>query len=60
MTKSDLTYVTYLGDGVYAGFDGHQIWLAVNQSDFFSIALDRDVTRSFAAYAHSVWSGEKP
>lgn len=33
----------YLGDGVYASFDGNQIWLDLRgQDDFTKIALDQD------------------
>lgn len=32
MNKED-GYLTYLGDGVYATFDGYQIWLKTQYSD---------------------------
>lgn len=31
---------TYLGDGVYASFDGYQIWLAVNHHENNVVALE--------------------
>lgn len=35
---------TYLGDGVYAKFDGYQIWLMLNSHDSEPlIALEPDV-----------------
>jgi len=33
----------YLGDGVYASFDGYQIWLAVNNHENKVVALDSSV-----------------
>ena len=34
---------TYLGDGVYASFDGFQIWLAVNHHENKVVALEPSV-----------------
>lgn len=34
---------TYLGDGVYASFDGYQIWLAANSADNVVIAIEPGV-----------------
>ena len=34
---------TYLGDGVYASFDGYQIWLAVNHHENKVVALEPSV-----------------
>lgn len=45
---------TYLGDGVYASFDGYQIWLHVENSesgDKWRIALEPDVFRKLVEYA---------
>lgn len=42
----------YLGDGVYASFDGYQIWLAVNTPDNDVIALDSDVASALMRYIH--------
>ena len=33
----------YLGDGVYASFDGYQIWLAVNHHENKVVALEPSV-----------------
>ena len=41
----------YLGDGVYASFDGYQIWLAVNHHDNKVVALDPDVFAKLCKYA---------
>jgi hypothetical protein len=41
----------YLGDGVYASFDGYQIWLAVNHHQNKVVALDPQVAAAFFAYA---------
>jgi len=42
---------TYLGDGVYASFDGYQIWLAVNHHENKVVALEPEVFASLCAYA---------
>jgi len=46
---------TYLGDGVYASFDGYQIWLAVNHHSHKVVALEPDVMSSLLDYARSIW-----
>ena len=50
---------TYLGDGVYASFDGYQIWLAVNHHENKQIALEPKVMEALLAYANRVWGGDK-
>jgi len=40
----------YLGDGVYASFDGYQIWLAVNHHTNKVIALPLEVMEALIAY----------
>jgi len=40
----------YLGDGVYASFDGYQIWLAANDPGDKVIALDPKTFRSLIEY----------
>ena len=40
----------YLGDGVYASFDGYQIWLAANHHDNKVIALDPHVMAALSRY----------
>ena len=45
----------YLGDGVYASFDGYQIWLAVNHHENKQIALEPRVMESLMRYAEKVW-----
>lgn len=49
---------TYLGDGVYASFDGFQIWLAVNHHTNKVVAIEPKVMRELLAYASRVW-GER-
>jgi hypothetical protein len=45
----------YLGDGVYAGYDGHQIWLwADRDGQRHSIALEYDTLTAFARYGADV------
>jgi len=41
---------TYLGDGVYASFDGYQIWLAVNHHENKVVALEPHVFQNLCAY----------
>ena len=46
---------TYLGDGVYASFDGYQIWLAVNHEDNIAVAIEPHVMDMLVQYANAVW-----
>jgi hypothetical protein len=48
----------YLGDGVYASFDGYQIWLAVNHHENRQVAIEPKVMRQLLAYASRVWGEE--
>ena len=41
---------TYLGDGVYASFDGYQVWLAVNHHENKQVALEPHVFQNLCAY----------
>jgi len=41
----------YLGDGVYASFDGYHIKLAVNHHENHAVALDPDVMDNLIAYS---------
>lgn len=50
---SKLTQRQYLGDGVYAGFDGYQIWLWTLEGD--SIAIECQVMNALARYARYHW-----
>lgn len=53
MNKED-GYLTYLGDGVYATFDGYQIWLKVGHSDrTMTIALEPETYHALVDY----WTG---
>jgi hypothetical protein len=45
----------YLGDGVYASFDGYQIWLAVNHHDNLQLALDPQTMGALLRYAEKLW-----
>jgi hypothetical protein len=42
---------TYLGDGVYASYDGFQIWLAVNHHENKQVALEPQVFKRLCEYA---------
>jgi hypothetical protein len=45
----------YLGDGVYASFDGYQIWLAVNHHENKQVAMEPTVLMMLLAYAEDVY-----
>ena len=42
----------YLGDGVYAGFDGYHVWLVTEREggEIHNIALDSNVAQSVVDY----------
>jgi GT2 family glycosyltransferase len=45
--------VKYIGDGVYAGYDGYQVWIYTDRDDGRSyIALEPDVLDALADYHH--------
>jgi hypothetical protein len=49
----------YLGDGVYASFDGYQIWLAVNHHENKQVALEPQVLAALMAYSAQLRSKEE-
>jgi hypothetical protein len=50
---------TYLGDAVYASFDGYHIWLHLNRHDGPGlIALEPAVYESLKHYAKRIWGEE--
>jgi hypothetical protein len=44
----------YLGDGVYASFDGFQIWLAANHHENKVVALEEPVMAALYKYHHDL------
>ncbi|MDE2097120.1 MAG: hypothetical protein KGL39_07730 [Patescibacteria group bacterium] len=44
----------YLGDGVYASFDGYQIWLAANHHENRVVALEPEVMMHLIEYAAKI------
>lgn len=48
MDPFNFQYKEHLGDGVYVGFDGYQIWLYTLQGEF--IALEPVVYRNLSMY----------
>jgi len=40
----------YLGDGVYASWDGYHVWLAVNEHTNKVVALDDHVMAALVVY----------
>jgi hypothetical protein len=52
---------TYLGDGVYASFDGYQIWLDTRgQSPVNKIALEPETLDALNKYAEKLRADAKP
>lgn len=48
---------TYLGDGVYASFDGYQVWLRTpRESGWHEIALEPPVLAALEEYVQSLRS----
>lgn len=47
---------TYLGDAVYASFDGYQIWLRTGDGNNQRIALEPPVFRALVEYAERLHS----
>ncbi len=51
VTRSGETEQTYLGDGVYASFDGYQVWLrTVREYTVHEIALEPFVSVKLGEY----------
>jgi hypothetical protein len=48
---------TYIGDGVYAEFDGFGIWLTTERHDegVHRIYLEPEIYRNFVAFAAACW-----
>ncbi len=44
----------YLGDGVYASYDGYQIWLAANHHENKVIAIEPQVMLALVRYAEKI------
>ena len=50
-----MLFRSYLGDGVYASFDGFQIWLAANHHDNKVVALEPGVLENLLLYMQDVF-----
>jgi len=50
---------TYLGDGVYASFDGYSVWLAVNHHENNVVALEPQVLAHLVQYIESLMDKQK-
>lgn len=46
---------SYLGDGVYASFDGYQIWLAANHQENKVVALEPNVIFMLMKYIEQIY-----
>lgn len=49
----------YIGDGVYASFDGYQIWIAVNDHTNKVVALNTEVMEQLINYYNSLKAKSK-
>lgn len=61
MENKEGDYATYLGDGLYAKFDGWQIELLANNPDDPSdtVYLEQDVYQALVEYANRVFSNKE-
>jgi hypothetical protein len=53
---SPLPAPAYLGDGVYASFDGYRIWLSVNHHTNDVVALEPQVFYALVRYGGSIFA----
>ncbi len=44
----------YIGDGIYASYDGLQIWLAVNERENYVVALEPMTFAALVRYVESL------
>ena len=44
----------YLGDGVYASYDGYSVWLAVNHHENNVVALEEEVLARLFEYVEKL------
>lgn len=58
MADEKLVPDSYLGDAVYASFDGYHIWLKTGNGNNQQIALEPRVYFALRDYAKRIW-GEK-
>lgn len=54
-TSKTIEAETYLGDAVYASFDGYQIWLRTDDGGNQRIALEPAVYQALRAYGAKIW-----
>lgn len=45
---------THLGDGVYVGHDGHQLWIGANHHENMTVALEPGAYTQLVLYAARV------
>lgn len=60
LTDDDRRNSEHLGDGLYATFDGYQIWLFASDGENKSppVALERGTYSNLRRYASAKWNGE--
>jgi len=63
MSPEEITRGRHLGDGVYASFDGFQIWLAANHHENRVVAIEPSVFLELVRYQQDLkahFSKEQP
>ena len=54
MNEDEKYQSTYLGDGVYASFDGYSVWLAVGHPENNVVALEPGVLAHLVQYIETL------
>lgn len=55
MAEQSVIEPSYLGDAVYASFDGYHIWLKTGDGNNQQIALEPAVYQALVNYANRIW-----
>lgn len=60
LSEDDRRLAEHLGDGLYARFDGYQIWLFASNGETKTepVALERSTYLALRQYATAKWNGE--
>jgi hypothetical protein len=59
LSKPGETNQAYLGDGIYASFDGYHIWLRTAREEIHEIALDQTAFQNLIDYHKSLDEGKE-
>lgn len=60
MTEDEIKRGRYIGDGVYASFDGYHIWLANGSHENKVVALEPSVLQELRRYECDIISHHAP